>query len=73
MGTKVKINYHFTARFDTRTMLSENTARMGDKAKPSGVFSERRRLCCLSRRSIQDQRNQTLNQHDCGHARDGKY
>jgi hypothetical protein len=27
-------------------MLSENTARMGDKAKPSGV-SDRRRLCCL--------------------------
>jgi hypothetical protein len=23
--------------------------------------------------SIQDQQNQTLNQHDCGHARDGKH
>jgi hypothetical protein len=46
MGTKVK-PHHFTARSTTRTMLSENTARMGDKAKPSGV-SERRRLCCLS-------------------------
>jgi hypothetical protein len=34
--------------FDTRTMLSKKAARMGDKAKPSGVISERRRLCCLS-------------------------
>ena len=34
MGTKVK-RHHFTARSTTRTML--NTARKGDKAKPSGV------------------------------------
>jgi hypothetical protein len=27
-------------------MLSENTARMGDKAKPSGA-RKRRRLCCF--------------------------
>jgi hypothetical protein len=33
--------------FDNPHDASENTARMGDKAKPSGV-SERRRLCCLS-------------------------
>ena len=36
LGTKVK-PHHFTSRSTTRTMLSENTARMGDKAKPSGV------------------------------------
>src|SRR6516164_9091264 len=38
---------HFTARSTTRTMLSENTARMGDKAKPLAAY--RRRLCCLGR------------------------
>jgi len=32
-----------------------------------------RRLCCLSRRSKQDQQNQTLNQHDCRHPSDGKH
>jgi hypothetical protein len=31
------------------------------------------RLCCLSKRSIQDQQNQIRDQHDCGHARDGKH
>ena len=46
MGTKVK-RHHFTARSTTRTMLSENTARMGDKAKPLAAY--RRRLCCLGR------------------------
>ena len=37
--------HHFTSRSTTRTMLSENTARMGDKAKPLAAY--RRRLCCL--------------------------
>ena len=37
--------------FDTRTMLSKKAARMGDKAKPSGV-GERRRLCCLKNRVL---------------------
>src|SRR5262249_35933232 len=32
-GRKVKIAHHFTASFDTRAMLSENTARMGDEGK----------------------------------------
>ena len=40
--------HHFTARSTTRTMLSENTARMGDKAKPLAAY--RRRLCCLRER-----------------------
>ena len=35
MGTKVK-RHHFTARSTTRTMLSENTARMGDEGKAVG-------------------------------------
>jgi hypothetical protein len=30
----VKLAAHFTTGIDTRLMLSEKTARMGDKAKP---------------------------------------
>jgi hypothetical protein len=41
-------------------------APLGTKAKPSGVGG-RRRLCCLSRRSIQDQQNQTRDQHNGHH------
>jgi hypothetical protein len=53
-------------------LLSKNTARMGDEGKAVG---RRRRLCCLSKQaiSIQDQQNQTLNQHDCSHPRDGQH
>jgi hypothetical protein len=37
---------YFTGGFDqTRTMLSEKTARMGDKAKPLAMHG--RRLCCI--------------------------
>jgi hypothetical protein len=51
----------------SRRLPSKKTVRMGDKAKPLAAY--RRWLCCLSTRSIQEQQNQTLNQHDCGHAR----
>jgi hypothetical protein len=38
--------HHFTARFrQPKRMLSKNTARMWDKAKP--LVAYRRRLCCL--------------------------
>ena len=30
-------------------------------------------LCCLSKGSIQNQQNQTFNEHDCGHPRNGKH
>jgi hypothetical protein len=48
-GTDVKRQPHLLhcSVSTARTMLSKNTARMGTKAKPSGV-GERRRLCCLS-------------------------
>ena len=37
----------------TRRLLSKNTARMGDEGKAVGC-AQRRRLCCLSERSIPD-------------------
>jgi hypothetical protein len=59
--------------FDSPTLPSKKTVRMGDDGKAVGLLHwPTALLFAQALRSIQDQQNQTLNQHDCGHARDGK-
>jgi hypothetical protein len=53
-------------------MPSKKTVRMGDEGKAVGCVPPTA-LLFEQGISIQDQQNQILNQHDCGHARDGKH
>ena len=46
----MKLPHHFTARFDSPTMPSKKTARVGDEGK-AVRRGERRRLCCFLGRS----------------------
>jgi hypothetical protein len=56
----------------TQRMPSKKTVRMGDEGKAVGCVPPTA-LLFEQGISIQDQQNQILNQHDCGHARDGKH
>jgi hypothetical protein len=57
-------------RFDTR-MMPPKKAVLGQLGKAVGCASPTA-LLFEQAASIQDQQNQTLNQHNCGHACDGK-
>jgi hypothetical protein len=72
-GTTVKASDWLHCPFDNPMLPPKKAVRKGQQGKAVGCVPPTALLFELAMGSIQDQRNQTLNQHDGGHARDGKY